>query len=91
MDITPSLVWGNMIHEVMQSCLSSGRWDDKWVNEQISEQIGKGLGELMSVNTSVEQAHIEVKAKAKGLKGFAQKYIAQQPKVLARPGVTNAS
>ncbi|KAH9949710.1 Dna2-domain-containing protein [Amylocystis lapponica] len=80
MDATPSLVWGNMLHEVMQSCLSAGRWDERWVDEQISEQIAKGLGELMRVNMTVEQAHIEVRARAKGLKRFAEKYIAQEPK-----------
>lgn len=82
-DATPSLVWGNMLHEVMQECLRSGRWDDKWVEELIANEVGKGLGELMRVNVTVEQAMSEMKARARGIKSFAEKYISQVPKVIS--------
>lgn len=80
-DVTPSLVWGNMLHEVMQACLRSGRWDEQWIESRITEEIEKGLGELMRVNVSVEQARIEMRVRAKGLRAFAEKYISQKPKV----------
>ncbi|OBZ77918.1 DNA replication ATP-dependent helicase/nuclease DNA2 [Grifola frondosa] len=79
-DVTPALVWGNMLHEVMQACLCEGRWDERWVDEKISNVVNKGLGELMRIDMGVDQAKIEVKARAKGLKVFAEKYIAQTPK-----------
>ncbi|PIL27261.1 hypothetical protein GSI_10406 [Ganoderma sinense ZZ0214-1] len=79
-DVTPSLVWGNFLHEVMQTCLSVARWDDKFINKQISEVAQRGLGELLRINMGMEQAIIEVKARAKGLRAFADKYIASSPK-----------
>ena len=80
-DVTPSLVWGNFLHEVMQTCLSVARWDDKFINKQISEVAQRGLGELLRINMGMEQAVAEVKARAKGLRAFADKYIASSPKV----------
>lgn len=80
-DVTPSLIWGNMLHEVMQTCLSVARWDDKFMDKKIAEVAQAGLGELLRIDMGVEQAIIEVKTRAKGLKVFAEKYIAQSPKV----------
>ncbi|KAI0763927.1 Dna2-domain-containing protein [Trametes elegans] len=79
-DVTPSLIWGNMLHEVMQTCLSTARWDDKFIEKQISEVARQGLGELLRIDMGIDQAIIEVKGKAKGLKMFAEKYIAKTPK-----------
>jgi len=61
--ITPSLVWGNMLHEVMQKCLvewnaslspspssSEVKNDAKWeefLDKCIDESVGGGLGELI--------------------------------------------
>ena len=80
-DVTPSLVWGNILHEVMQTCLSVQRWDEKFIEKKITEVCQSSLGELVRIDMSIEQAIIEVKAKAKGLKGFSKKYIASSPKV----------
>lgn len=80
-DVTPSLVWGNMLHEVMQTCLSVARWDEKFIGDKISEVVQRGLGELLRIDMGVDQATIEVKARAQGLKMFAEKYIAESPKV----------
>ena len=80
-DVTPSLVWGNFLHEVMQTCLSVARWDDKFINKQISDVAQRGLGELLRINMGMEQAITEVKARAMGLRAFADKYIASSPKV----------
>ncbi|OJT15542.1 DNA replication ATP-dependent helicase/nuclease DNA2 [Trametes pubescens] len=79
-DVTPSLIWGNMLHEVMQTCLSVARWDDKFMDKKIAEVAQAGLGELLRIDMGVEQAIIEVKTRAKGLKVFAEKYIAQSPR-----------
>ena len=70
-----------MLHEVMQTCLSVARWDDKFMDKKIAEVAQRGLGELLRIDMGVDQAIIEVKARAKGLKAFADKYIAQTPKV----------
>ncbi|KAL6302085.1 Dna2-domain-containing protein [Sparassis latifolia] len=80
LDVTPALVWGNMLHEVMQTCLAEGRWDERWVDAQITDVVGRGLGELIRIDMGVDQAKAEMKARAKGLKAFAEKYISQEPK-----------
>ncbi|TCD66888.1 Tripartite DNA replication factor [Steccherinum ochraceum] len=79
-DVTPSLVWGNMLHEVMQTCLADNAWGERDVNEKISDVVKRGLGDLLSINVSAEQAEHEVKARAKGLKAFSERYISQEPK-----------
>lgn len=80
-DISPALVWGNMLHEVMQSCLSSGHWEESWVQNKIDSVVRDGLMELVKLNVTVEDAKREVKFRAKGLQAFAQKYISAAPKV----------
>jgi DNA replication ATP-dependent helicase Dna2 len=83
-DTTPALVWGNMLHEVMQSCFSTGRWEEFWMNKKIDEVILKGLNELLKIDVSVEQAKHEVRTRAKGLLVFSQKYLGDTPKVRIR-------
>lgn len=80
-DITPSLVWGNIIHFVLQAALVEDRWDEAWMNEKIEEVVRNHLSDLLALDTSVETAIQEVKIKAKGLQSFSKKYISQQPKV----------
>ncbi|KAK0199920.1 DNA replication factor Dna2-domain-containing protein [Desarmillaria ectypa] len=79
-DYTPSLVWGNMLHGVLQSCLLADRWDEIWVDDKIDEIVRSGLSDLVRINTNVEQAKREVKARAQGLHAFSEKYIAPSPK-----------
>ncbi|KAJ7134639.1 Dna2-domain-containing protein [Mycena epipterygia] len=82
-DITPALVWGNVLHEVMQACLSSGRWEDVWVDEKIEEVMREKISDIAKINLSVEDARREIKERAKGLKAFSQKYISDSPKAQA--------
>jgi DNA replication ATP-dependent helicase Dna2 len=83
-DITPSLVWGNILHEVMQACLRAGQWDDLWVEERISDEVRKEkcLGDLVKLGgVGVEEAIREVKTRARGLKVFGEKYMRNVPQV----------
>ena len=80
-DSTPALVWGNMLHEVMQACLLARRWEEHWITDKIKEVVMKSLLELVKIGATVDQAVIEVKARAKGLYSFAEKYVADVPKV----------
>lgn len=80
-DTTPALVWGNLLHEVMQACLSEARWEESWIAEQIDEKISQNLMELVKLNIPVEQAKRELTARAKGLQSFATRYLSDNPKV----------
>ena len=55
MDTTPALLWGNMLHEVVQACLSSGNWDESWIDKKIDQAIRLNLAELIKINIGVEQ------------------------------------
>ncbi|KAJ7044139.1 Dna2-domain-containing protein [Mycena alexandri] len=78
-DTTPALVWGNILHEVMQACMSAGRWEDLWVEEKIEEVIREKISDIAKINLSVEDARREIKLRAKGLKAFSEKYISDSP------------
>ncbi|KAG1898951.1 Dna2-domain-containing protein [Suillus fuscotomentosus] len=80
LDITPALIWGNMVHEVMQICMAEQRWDDRFIEEHTKEIINKNLAELVKINVSVDEAKREVKARSRGLRMFSERYIAETPK-----------
>ncbi|KAJ7672725.1 DNA replication factor Dna2-domain-containing protein [Mycena rosella] len=82
-DTSPALVWGNILHEVMQACLTAGRWEDLWVDEKIEEVICEKISDIAKINLSVEDARHEIKLRAKGLKAFSDKYISDVPKAHA--------
>lgn len=79
-DITPSLVWGSILHEVMQKCLSENCWDERWIEDRIDEAVRASLGDLFKLNVSVEDAKREIIGRAKGLQVFSQRYLSETPK-----------
>ena len=82
-DTTPALVWGSMLHEVMQKCLEQQRWDDSFIDRCINEAVSAGLPELVKIGINEEIARVEVRDRAAGLKVFAGKYLGPEPKVCA--------
>ncbi|KAG1727676.1 Dna2-domain-containing protein [Suillus paluster] len=80
LDVTPSLIWGNMLHEVVQICMAEQRWDERFVEEHTEEIIKKNIAELVKINVGVDEAKREVKARSKGLRVFSERYIAENPK-----------
>ncbi|KAH9482370.1 DNA replication ATP-dependent helicase/nuclease DNA2 [Psilocybe cubensis] len=82
-EITPALIWGNMLHEVMQKCLLEQRWEEDFINSCIDDAIMGNLGDLVKLGLSEGIAKREVKDRAKGLPHFADKYLAAQPKSTA--------
>ncbi|KAG2136828.1 Dna2-domain-containing protein [Suillus cothurnatus] len=80
LDVTPSLIWGNMVHEIMQICMAEQRWDDRFIEGHTEDIIKKNLAELVKINVSVDEAKREVKARSKGLRVFSERYIAETPK-----------
>lgn len=81
LDASPALVWGNMLHEVMQSCLSESRWDEPFMNKKIREIALQMLPDLLKIDVTVDMAITEVRSRAKGLKVFSQRYMSQTPQV----------
>src|SRR6266478_1785741 len=65
-DYTPALVWGNMLHEVMQTCLSEDKWDTPYIDQKIELAISKGLMDLIRIDTSVDEARRELRERSRG-------------------------
>ncbi|KIY67509.1 Dna2-domain-containing protein [Cylindrobasidium torrendii FP15055 ss-10] len=90
-DVTPSLVWGNILHFVMQAALVEERWDNVWMEDKIREVVNANLPSLLALNTSVDEAVREVTARSKGLQAFSRKYISPEPKPEANLTNTRAT
>ncbi|KDQ12347.1 hypothetical protein BOTBODRAFT_422243 [Botryobasidium botryosum FD-172 SS1] len=79
-EITPALVWGNTLHEVMQTCLAEENWDKQFIENKIDEAVMKSLHLLVQIDVGIEAAKVELRARAKGLEEFSQLYISDKPK-----------
>lgn len=82
LDVTPALIWGNMLHEVMQRCMAEQRWGEHFIDGLTEDIIKKNLAELVKINVSIDEAKREVKTRSKGLRVFSERYIAETPKVV---------
>ncbi|KAF8960597.1 AAA domain-containing protein [Flammula alnicola] len=82
-DTTPALVYGSILHEVMQRCLREGMWDAGFVDGCIGDAVQAGLGELVKLGVGEEVARREVSERARGMGVFAEKYLAEEPKANA--------
>ena len=80
-DITPSLVWGNMLHSIMQACLVEGKWDEEFTASTIDRIAKGGLSDLVRIGVSMEDAKAELGRRAVGIKEFCDKYVGPEPKV----------
>lgn len=74
-------MWGNILHEVVEACLSEGRWDKKFINDGIDDVCRSRLPDLMRIDMSVEEVAEKVRERAGGLEMFSKVYIGKFPKV----------
>lgn len=51
------------------------------MEEQIHDVAKDGIDSLVKINSGLEDAKEELRAKAKGIEGFSQRFIAETPKV----------
>ncbi|KAF8154731.1 AAA domain-containing protein [Crassisporium funariophilum] len=79
-DITPALIWGSMLHEVMQRCLQEERWGQNEIDGFIEEAVSGGLAELVKLGISEEVATREMKERSKGLSIFKDRFLGDVPK-----------
>lgn len=80
-DITPALVYGSILHEVLQRCLREDRWEQTFLDTCIAETVQAMLGDLVKLGVSEEVARREVADRARGLIPFQQRYLTDEPKV----------
>ena len=80
-DATPALVWGNMLHEVMQACLAAGEWSSGFLEDRIEQVVRDGLLDLVRIDVGIEAARVELRMRAQGLSKFSERFIGEEPKV----------
>ena len=74
-------MWGNILHEVVETCLNEGRWDEKFISDEIDDVCRSRLPDLMRIEMTVEEVAEKVKERAVGLQVFSKRYIGKTPKV----------
>lgn len=79
---TPSLVYGNMLHELMQVCMTEGKWEDEWRESKIDEIVGREVQNLWAMDVQVEKARELMREKSKAFGEFKEVFVGgKQPKV----------
>ncbi|EME89159.1 uncharacterized protein MYCFIDRAFT_104185, partial [Pseudocercospora fijiensis CIRAD86] len=75
-----SMVYGKILHEIFQQCLSADRWDQKFLNEMVERTVQahvEGLWELgMRDNVLAIE---EVKAKMGELEAWSRVFVKSEP------------
>ncbi|GAA5923588.1 hypothetical protein JCM1841_001292 [Sporobolomyces salmonicolor] len=77
---TPSLAYGNMLHELMQRCLLEGRWDDEWRYETINDIVKENGGMLWTMDLSFDAARLQLRERSKEFGTFAERFMGDKPK-----------
>ncbi|PRQ72091.1 AAA domain-domain containing protein, partial [Rhodotorula toruloides] len=78
---TPSLLYGNMLHSLMQSCMTEGRWDDEYRHAKIEEVVKEYGGQLWTIDVGFEKAKEELLNRSKEFEAFAVRFVGEKPKV----------
>jgi DNA replication ATP-dependent helicase Dna2 len=71
------LIWGTLLHEVVQDCLAAGTWSKAAISSAIDRVLRDpaSLSQLFRVDRSLKEAEAELRQRAGGLEGFARRFI----------------
>ncbi|KAG9094521.1 Tripartite DNA replication factor [Ceratobasidium sp. 370] len=71
------LIWGTLLHEVVQDCLAAGTWSKAGISAAITRVLRNpaSLSQLFRVDRSLKEAEDELRMRAGGLEGFARRFI----------------
>lgn len=75
------LVYGNMLHELLQACLTEGNFDEGWKEEKVEELLVKEMSTLWSIDVSVQKARMEMLDKSKEFSQFSDRFRGDSPEV----------
>ena len=72
---TPVLIWGTILHEIMQACLQTSRWDDEFINDTTDRLLRANMDSLVQLDVNIDVAKAEIQKRAQGLREFSRRYI----------------
>ncbi|GEM10851.1 DNA replication helicase Dna2 [Rhodotorula toruloides] len=78
---TPSLLYGNMLHSLMQACMLEGRWDDEFRQSKIDDIVKEHGGQLWTIDVGFEKAKEDLLNRSKEFEAFAERFVGDKPKV----------
>lgn len=78
---TPALVYGTVLHDVVQKCLQERRWDAPWIEAHVDTALSMAFGQLVRAGVTLSVAKDEILRRAAGVETFGERYIGDQPKV----------
>ncbi|KZV80237.1 Dna2-domain-containing protein [Exidia glandulosa HHB12029] len=90
-DAAPAVAWGNMLHEVVQSCFTERDFTQPFIDARIEEAISASLSDITRMGLSKDNARAELQKRSAGLKGFATRFVADEPKSDAQVSELGAS
>ncbi|KAG8903622.1 Tripartite DNA replication factor [Tulasnella sp. 403] len=79
-NVTESSTMGNMLHQVMQTCLAKNEWGTTSISREIDSVVHSGFDDLLRISMGVEKAKEDMRGRAKGIQEFSQKFISSEPK-----------
>jgi len=79
---TPALVYGTVLHGVVQNCLQEKRWDMPWIEARVDSALSMAFGDLVRAGVTLSVAKDEIIRRASGVNTFGPRYIGDNPKVL---------
>jgi hypothetical protein len=80
---TPALVYGTVLHDVVQTCLKEKRWDAPWIEARVDTALSMAFGDLVRAGVTLSVAKDEILRRAAGVETFGERYIGDEPKVSA--------
>lgn len=78
---TPALSYGNMLHELMQACLTEGKWDKEWRKDKIDEIVMREVQTLWSMELGVDTAREQMLQRSEGFAAFEDLFFRPTPGV----------
>lgn len=80
---TPALVYGTILHDVVQKSLQERRWDAPWIEARVDTALSMAFGDLVRTGVTLSVAKDEILRRAAGVETFGKRYIGDEPKVCA--------
>lgn len=80
---TPALVYGTILHDVVQKSLQERRWDAPWIEARVDTALSLAFGDLVRAGVTLSVAKDEILRRGAGVETFGKRYIGDEPKVSA--------
>ncbi|GAA5907066.1 hypothetical protein JCM8208_004503 [Rhodotorula glutinis] len=77
---SPSLLYGNMLHALLQSCMTDGKWHDEYRFERIDDIVKDNGGMLWELEMSFDKVRLELRERSKEFEAFAARFANDKPK-----------